>query len=130
MARQYKSDTTPAGPSQRQLRVGEMIRRSLADLLTRGDHFEPDLEGKLISVSEVRTSPDLRVAKVFVYPHGGDDGAVLEALNRIRSQLRTQVTKDVQLKYSPELRFELDQSFDLAEQTLNAIDRLDEGDKS
>ncbi len=115
-----------SGPSQRQLRVGEMIRRSLAAILARGDHFEPELEGKLISVTEVRTSPDLRVATVFVYPHGGDDGHVLETLNRIRPNLRNQVTREVQLKYSPELRFELDTSFDYADQTFATMNKLSE----
>ncbi len=112
------------GPSNRQLRVGEMIRRSLADILARGDHFEPELEGKLISVSEVRTSPDLRVASVFVYPYGGDEGGVLATLKRIAPRLRKQVTDDLKLKYSPELRFEIDKSFDLADQTFAAMNKL------
>ncbi len=124
MARQQKNQAG-SGPSQRQLRVGESIRRALADILTRGDHFEPALEGKLISVSEVRASPDLRVAKVYVYPHGGDDGEVIDALNRIRTRLRGEVTREIQLKYSPELRFELDQSYDIADQTMAALDRLE-----
>lgn len=124
MAKHHNSQNQ--GPSQRQLRVGEMIRRSLAEILARGDHFEPELEGKLISVTEVQTSPDLRVATVFVYPHGGDDGHILDTLNRIRPNLRTQVTRDVQLKYSPELRFELDTSFDYADQTFAAMNKLSE----
>ncbi len=123
MAKNSKSASF-TGPSNRQLRVGEMIRRSLADILTRGDHFEPDLEGKLISVSEVRTSPDLRVATVLVYPYGGDDGKVMETLHRIAPRLRGQVTQDLKLKYSPELRFELDKSFDLADQTFAALNKL------
>lgn len=126
MVKNYKSEPS-FGPSQRQLRVGELIRRSLADILARGDHFEPELEGKLISVSEVRTSPDLRVATVFVYSHGAEQEPILAALNRIKPRLRTQVTKDVQLKFSPELRFETDKSFDLADQTLAAIRRVNEG---
>lgn len=123
MARNFKNQNT-SGPSQRQLRVGEMIRRVLADIMARGDHFEPELEGKLVSVTEVRTSPDLRVANCYVYVHGGDDAKVLEALNRIRSRLRNDVTSELHLKFSPELRFEIDKSYDLAQQTFAAIDRV------
>lgn len=124
MARQHKSPQPQTGPSQRQLRVGESIRRTLAEILARGDHFEPELEGKLISVSEVRASPDLRMANVYVYPHGGDDGQILETLNRIRARLRTEVTRELNLKYSPELRFSLDTSFDIADQTFAALNKL------
>lgn len=113
-----------SGPSQRQLRVGELIRRELANLLARGDHHDPDLEGVLVSVSEVRTSPDLRVANVLVYPHGRPADAVLPALNRIKPQLRQSLNRHLALKFSPELRFELDRSFDYAEATLAKIAAL------
>lgn len=106
------------GPSQRQLRVGEAIRRALADILLRGEHHEPDLEGVPITVGEVRCSPDLRVATAFVMPLGGRDAdKVLAALDRAKGELRRQVTRAVTLKFSPELRFRLDQSFDRMDDT-------------
>lgn len=113
------------GPSQRQLRVGELIRRELAGLLARGDHFEPALEGRLISVSEVQVSPDLRVATVYVYPYGGDDGDVILTLNSIAPRLRTKIAHNLNLKYSAELRFVLDEVFDNASSTLAKIDALE-----
>ncbi len=114
-------------PSNRQLRVAEMLRRTLADILARGDHFDADLEGKFITVNEVQSSPDLRVATVYIYTHGEDDAQVIEALKRLAPRLRTQVTKEVKLKYSPELRFALDDSLDRAEQTLQAMDKVARG---
>lgn len=116
-----------AGPSQRQLRVGELIRRTLSDVLMRGDLHEPELAGVSITVSEVRTSPDLRVATVFVLPLGGGNAAaILDALHRARGELRREVTKAVKLKFSPELRFVLDESFDRMDETraLLAEDRV------
>jgi ribosome-binding factor A len=110
-------DTGP-GPSQRQLRVGEIIRRALADVLMRGEAHEPDLDGVPITVGEVRCSPDLKVATAYVLPLGGRDSErVLEALNRARGELRRQVTRLVSLKFSPELRFKLDETFDRMDDT-------------
>jgi len=107
-----------SGPSQRQLRVGETIRRALADILMRGEHHEPDLEGVPITVGEVRCSPDLRVATAFVMPLGGRDAErVLEALERAKGELRRQVTRAVNLKFSPELRFRLDETYDRIDDT-------------
>ncbi|HKK96744.1 MAG TPA: 30S ribosome-binding factor RbfA [Marivita sp.] len=106
------------GPSQRQLRVGELIRRTLADVLARGDIHDPELNRFSITVGEVRTSPDLKVATAFVLPLGGkgqDD--VLELLNRNRSELRRAVSKSLTLKFSPELRFRLDDTFDRMDDT-------------
>ena len=106
------------GSSQRQLRVGELIRRTLSDVLIRGETHEPDLEGASITVSEVRVSPDLRVAKVYVLPLGGRDlDTVMAALSRARGELRRAVARDVKLKHSPELRFEVDQTFDRMDET-------------
>jgi ribosome-binding factor A len=106
------------GPSQRQLRVGETIRRALADVLMRGELHEPDLDGVAITVGEVRCSPDLKVATVFVLPLGGRDAErILAALERARSELRRQVTRAVSLKFSPELRFKLDETFDRIDDT-------------
>jgi ribosome-binding factor A len=106
------------GPSQRQLRVGELIRRTLSDVLARGDIHDPDLNRYSITVGEVRTSPDLRVATAYVVPLGGkgqDD--ILELLNRNRGELRRAVSKNLTLKFSPELRFKLDDTFDRMDDT-------------
>lgn len=123
-----------SGPSQRQLRVGELIRRVLADALMRGEHHEPALEGISVTVGEVRCSPDLRVATVYVMPLGGHDAErVLAGLEHAKSELRRRVNREVRLKYSPELRFRLDETFDKMEETrrLLAQERvrrdLDEG---
>jgi ribosome-binding factor A len=106
------------GPTQRQLRVGETIRRALADVLVRGELHEPDLDGVAITVGEVRCSPDLKIATAFVLPLGGRDAErVLTALNRARGELRRQVTRAVSLKFSPELRFKLDETFDRIDDT-------------
>ena len=106
------------GPSQRQLRVGETIRRALADILMRGALREPELDGVAITVGEVRCSPDLKVATAFVLPLGGRDAErVLAALDRARFELRRQVTRAVSLKFSPELRFKLDETFDRMDDT-------------
>lgn len=108
----------PSGRSQRQLRVGELIRRTLSELLLRGDLHDPDLAGASITVGEVRTSPDLRVATVFVLPLGGHDAErILAALNRARSEIRRNLTREIRLKFSPELRFALDETFDQMDRT-------------
>jgi len=107
-----------SGPSQRQLRVGELIRRTLSQILMRGDVHDPDLAGVSITVGEVRTSPDLRVATVYVLPLGGANAdKMLDALRRARGELRRAVNKAVELKFSPELRFVLDESFDRMDET-------------
>ena len=109
---------TGTGPSQRQLRVGELIRRAVSDVLMRGDLHEPDLAGVSITVGEVRTSPDLRVATVHVLPLGGvNSDIVLPALNRAKGELRRAVNRAVKLKFSPELRFVIDETFDRMDQT-------------
>ncbi len=106
------------GPSQRQLRVGEVIRRALSEVLMRGDLHDPDLAHVSITVSEVRISPDLKVATAFVLPLGGVNvSEVLEALNRNKAELRRAVNKAVTLKFSPELRFLEDTSFDQMDRT-------------
>jgi ribosome-binding factor A len=113
-----RSSIHGSGPTQRQLRVGETIRRALADILIRGDHHEPELDGVPITVGEVRCSSDLRVATVFVLPLGGRDAErVLAALERAKFELRRQLTRAVKLKFSPELRFRLDETFDRMDET-------------
>lgn len=118
-----KSYHEGGGPSQRQLRVGELIRRSLADILMRGDVHDPDLAHVSVTVGEVRTSTDLRHATVFVLPLGGTNtDEVVEALNRNKPELRHLVTKSLKLKYSPELNFLADRSFDLMDETRRLLD--------
>lgn len=106
------------GPSQRQLRVGETVRRSLSEILARGEHHEPDLENVPVTVSEVRISPDMRQATAYVMPLGGRDAEkVLAALTRARGELRRLVGRQLTMKYTPELRFELDPTFDRMDET-------------
>ena len=111
-----RSDRTATGrrePSQRQLRVGELIRRALSELLARGDVHDPDLSETSITVGEVRASPDLKVATVHVLPLGGAGAeATIEALERNRHEIRRRVARAVSLKFSPELRFRVDDTFD------------------
>lgn len=106
------------GPSQRQLRVGELIRRTLSQVLARGDVHDPDLGSMSITVGEVRASPDLRVATAFVLPLGGQGAEeALAALRRNRYELRRLVSKGLTLKFSPELRFQIDDTFDRMDDT-------------
>ncbi len=124
MAKNKFSEGT--GPSQRQLRVAELIRRALSDVLARGDIHDPDLAHVSITVGEVRTSPDLRNATVFVLPLGGaNTEAVLKALDRNRGELRRAVTKAVKLKFSPELKFLMDRSFDQMDETRRLLGRAE-----
>lgn len=109
-----KPDTrTGGGPSQRMLRVGELVRHALADVLSRGDHIDPVLAGHIITVPEVRMSPDLKIATCYVMPLGGKDIApVIKALADNARRLRGEVARRVELKSVPELRFRKDTSFD------------------
>jgi ribosome-binding factor A len=106
------------GPSQRQLRVGELIRRTLSSVLARGDVHDPELNALTITVGEVRTSPDLKIATVFVMPLGGGGRKeTIDALKRNRGELRRALMKDMTLKYAPDLRFLIDETFDQIEDT-------------
>ena len=106
------------GPSQRQLRVGELIRRALSEVLARGDVHDPDLNRMSITVGEVRTSPDLKVATAYVLPLGGKGQEdVLKLLAKNKSELRRAIGKKVGLKFTPDLRFQLDQTFDQMDET-------------
>src|SRR5215211_2260941 len=110
-----------SGPSQRALRAGELVRHALAEILARGEVHDPVLEGHLITVPEVRMSPDLRLATVFVMPLGGrDEKPVLEALDRNKRFLRGEIAHRVNLKFAPDLRFRIDDRFAEAER----IDKL------
>jgi len=106
------------GPSQRQLRVGELIRRTLSEVLARGDVHDPELNRLSVTVGEVRTSPDLKVATAYVLPLGGQgQDQVLEFLRRNKGELRRVVGKKLGLKFAPELRFRLDETFDQLDET-------------
>ena len=100
--------------SQRQLRVGEQVRHAISDLLQRGEVRDDLIEASVISISEVRMSPDLKIATAFVSPLGAkDDAAVVEALNHHAKFIRGRVSHALrQMKYMPEFRFRLDTSFD------------------
>jgi ribosome-binding factor A len=109
------SNRGPKLPSQRQLRVGEELRHALAEVIERGELRDPDLAGHSVTVTEVRASPDLRNATVFVVPLGGGEaGSTVAALNRAKSFLRRRVAQAVRLKFAPDLNFEEDTSFDQA----------------
>ena len=111
-----KSATKPLGPSQRQLRIGELIRKSLSEVFTRSDIRDDDLVGTFITVSEVRVSPDARNATAYVMPLGGkNQEVVVEALRRHSRFIRGEMARMIELKYVPELRFETDPSFDASE---------------
>ncbi len=115
MARHHHRDQS-AGPSQRQLRVGELIRHSLAEMLARGDVHDPVIEGHMITIPEVRMSADLRLATIYVMPLGGRDAAdVLAALERNKRYLRGEIAHHVNLKFAPDIRFHIDDQFDEAE---------------
>jgi ribosome-binding factor A len=106
------------GPSQRQLRVGELIRRTLSEVLMRGDIHDPDLNRISVTVGEVRTSSDLKIATAYVMPLGGEGQEDLIALlARNKHELRRIIGKKVGLKYAPDLRFRLDETFDQIDET-------------
>jgi ribosome-binding factor A len=110
-----KFDQAAAGPSQRQQRVAELVRHALAEVLARGDIQDDVITRHVITIPEVRMSPDLKLATAYVMPLGGkDEDAVLAALERHRKVLRQEVARRVNLKFAPELRFRRDDSFDEA----------------
>ncbi|MBQ2262516.1 MAG: 30S ribosome-binding factor RbfA [Loktanella sp.] len=105
-------------PTQRMLRVGEMIRRTLSEILQRGEVHDPDLARMSITVGEVRMSPDLRIATAFILPLGGEGKEeALDALRRNRHEVRHLVVKGGTMKFAPELRFQLDGTFDQMDAT-------------
>lgn len=112
---------TGSGPSQRQLRVGELLRHALAEVLQRREIHDPVLETHIVTVPEVRMSPDLKIATCFVMPlGGGDQQAVIQALARNKRYLRGELAHRTNLKFAPDLRFRIDGSFDEG----SRIDRL------
>ncbi|MGE0850471.1 MAG: 30S ribosome-binding factor RbfA [Hyphomicrobiaceae bacterium] len=113
MANRRSENTT--GPSQRQLRVGELIRHALAEMLTRGDIHDDVLAAHVVTIPEVRMSPDLRLATIYVMPLGGRDVApVLAALDRNKRYIRGEVAHAINLKFAPDIRFLADETFDEA----------------
>ncbi|MFZ0607953.1 MAG: 30S ribosome-binding factor RbfA [Xanthobacteraceae bacterium] len=115
MPRQHHRDQS-AGGSQRQLRVGELIRHELAAMLSRGDIHDPVIEEHMITVPEVRMTPDLRLATIYIMPLGGrDEKDVLDALERTKRYVRGEIAHRVNLKFAPEIRFRLDERFAEAE---------------
>jgi ribosome-binding factor A len=115
MARHQHRDQS-AGGSQRQLRVGELIRHELADMLSRGAIHDPIIERHMITVPEVRMSPDLRLATIYVMPLGGqDEQEVIAAFDRNKRYVRGEIARRVNLKFAPDIRFRIDERFDEAE---------------
>ncbi len=107
-----RASAGPKGPSQRALRVGELVRHALADILSRGEVEDPELSGVIVTVPEVRMTPDLKLANCFVMPLGGQDPAkIVAALDRNRRFLRGAVSQRINLRYAPDLRFAVDTSF-------------------
>ena len=115
MSRRQHRDQT-AGVSQRQLRVAELIRHEMADMLARGEVHDPVIEQHMITVPEVRVTADLRLATIYVMPLGGrDEKEVLDALDRNSRFVRGEIARRVNLKIAPEIRFRIDERFDEAE---------------
>lgn len=116
------SSSEGKGPSQRQLRVGEVIRRAMSEVLMRGEVHDPDLNRISITVGEVRTSPDLRIATAYVLPLGGkgqDEAIALLARNK--GELRRIIGKKTKLKYAPDLRFQIDRTYDQMDHTRDIL---------
>ncbi len=113
-------------PSQRMLRVGELVRHALAQMLSRGDINDPVLDKHVVTVSRVKMSPDLKLATIYVIPLGGqDEPEVLAALDRHKRFLRGEIAHEVNLKFAPEIRFRIDDTFD----NVSRIDALLSSDR-
>lgn len=126
MAHKSNAQSQNSEPSQRQLRVGEMVRHVIAELLVRGDIHDDALARFVVTIPEVRMSPDLKLATVYVMPLGGVGGdTVVDALTRSKKFIRGCVAKNVNLKFTPDLRFLYDDTFD----EVSRIDALMRSDK-
>jgi ribosome-binding factor A len=118
-----KKSTHDSGPnaSQRQLRVGELVRHAVAEMLTRGDVHDPVIEGHLITVPEVRMTADLRLATIYIMPLAGRDAEkVVTAFEQHKKFIRTEIAHRINLKFAPDIRFRVDDRFAEAER----IDKL------
>jgi ribosome-binding factor A len=114
-------DSSALGGSQRQLRVGELVRHAMAELLARGEVHDPVIETHLITVPEVRMTADLRLATVYIMPLAGRDAdKVLAALEHNKKFLRGEIAQRINLKFAPDLRFRVDDRFAEADR----IDKL------
>jgi len=103
----------PSGPTQRMLRVGELVRHALAQVFARGEIVDPLLEGRVITVPEVRMAHDLKLASAYIMPLGGEGAAeIVEALNRHHKFIRGRIAPALGLKFAPDLRFFVDETFD------------------
>ena len=121
MARQKQHRDSPPGGSQRQFRVGELVRHALADMLTRGDVHDTVIERHMITIPEVRVTADLRLATIYVMPLGGRDAEeVVAAFERHKKFLRAEIADRINLKFAPDIRFRVDDRFTEAER----IDKL------
>lgn len=119
-------DNKPTGPSQRMLRVGELVRHALAAMFARGEIEDDALRGSVITVPEVRMTPDLKIANAYVMPLGGVHAEeIVAALNRHRKFVRGRVAPQINMKYAPEIRFYVDDTFEEA----GRIDALLRSDK-
>lgn len=108
-----RENKRPTGPNQRMLRVGELVRHALANVLARGEIDDPLLAGKVITVPEVRMSNDLKLASAYVVPLGGEGAEeVVAALNRHHKFIRGRIVPELNLKFAPDLRFFVDTTFD------------------
>jgi ribosome-binding factor A len=113
----------PAGPSQRQLRAGELVRHALVEILREEDFDDEALQGVSVTITEVRVSPDLRHAIVFAEPLGGAHaGEVVKALNNHRSFLRGRLGHAIDMRFTPDLKFVHDETFDAAERMARLFD--------
>src|SRR3954454_16638843 len=116
MPKRHHRDHAPACPPERQLRVGELIRHALAEMLARGEVHDPVIESQMITVPEVAMTADLRLAPAYVMPLGGKDAKpVIEALERNKKFLRGEIARRVNVKFAPDIRFRFDERFDEAE---------------
>jgi ribosome-binding factor A len=121
MRHKQKRDSAPGGGSQRQLRVGELVRHAMAELLIRGDVHDPVIEGHLITVPEVRMTADLRLATIYIMPLAGRDAdEVVAAFERNKKFIRGDIARAINLKFAPDIRFQIDDRFAEAER----IDKL------
>ncbi|MGB0797935.1 MAG: 30S ribosome-binding factor RbfA [Planktomarina sp.] len=121
-----KQNYENSGPSQRQLKVGELIRRTLAEALGRGDIHDPDLNRMMITVSEATISADLKIATIYVMPLGGKNhDEAIAALAKNKGQIRTLIGRKAGLKYTPDLRFRIDETFDRMDDTRRLFESED-----
>lgn len=123
---------TPLGPSQRQLRVGEQLRHIIAEIIQRGDfHSEALLKAEGITVTEVRVSPDLKHASAYVMSLGGKDmEEILPALNNAAAEFQREINKKSNLKFTPKLKFRLDDSFEQGQRMDALLDNLHYSDQN